>query len=132
MRVGHTFTYSKTKVEQNKYMHIEVQEITTLVTDIIDFQEPVVANVTQARKFGKIKFVLNDVEYTSDNPYYNYIDKRSRTTMYAVHKENDNFIVINLNNVAFNMSAVKMSKLHDIVFENEEWINIPEYIHGRM
>lgn len=128
MRVGHTFTYSKTKVEQNKYMHIEVQEITTLVADVIDFQEPVVAHVTQVRKFGKIKFVLNDVEYTSDNPYYNYIDKRARTVLYAIHKKDDNFIVINLNNVAFNMTAVKMSKLHDIKFEDEEWINIPEHL----
>lgn len=132
MRVGQTNTYSKTKVDQNKYIQIEVQETVTLVTDVINFPEPVAANVLQARKFGKIKFVLHGVEYISDNPYFNYIDKRSRSVLYAIHQDNDNFIVINLNNVAFDMSAVAMSKLHDIKFENEEWLDIPGYIFGRM
>lgn len=129
MKVGQIHTYSRTKVEQNKYIHIEVKEQVVLVADVVDFQEPVVAIVTQARKFGKIKFVLNGIIYISDNPYFNYIDKRSRNVLYAIHKEDNNFIVINLNNVAFNMSAVQMSKLHDIKFENEEWIDIPQYIY---
>lgn len=132
MKVGQTNSYTKTKVDLNKYIVLEVQEIATIVADIINFEEPVVATILQVKKFGKIKFELNGVIYISDNPYYNYIDKRTRTVLYAIHKENDDINVINLNNVAFNLSAVKMSKLHDIIFENDEWLDIPEYIHGRM
>lgn len=128
MKLGQTNTYTKTKVDLNQYIVLEVQEIATVVAEIVNFEEPVLANVLQARRFGKIKFDINGVLYTSDNPYFNFIDKRSRNVLYGIHKENKDFIVINLNNVAFNMSAVKMSKLHDIKFEDDEWLDIPQHL----
>jgi hypothetical protein len=135
MKLGQITSYSKVKVEGNQYACIEIEEKVVNLAEIVDFVEPVKALVISTGAYGQIKFTIDGLEYTSENPFSNYIDRRVRMPFYGVHQKEGVFKVINLDNVEFNLSAVKMSDLHNKIYLNRHnlddwWIEIPNEYHG--
>lgn len=129
MKKGQLLSHTKTRIKDNIYAIVQVKETIINSAEITHFNSVINAIITHIGINNQIKFIIDNIEYISKNPFMNYIDKRQCEPIYAVSNDMPNhFKVIDLTNVKFDLSALKMTELFSRFYGDDdvEWIEIPE------